>query len=89
MLVPAGEREDVVRAVEARIGAEYGVQRSDAVPVRGRGAESGEDDQTLSLRSTPQQRDGYSEQVVRTYKRMDERTKGVEVRSRGRTPRSA
>jgi len=71
MLVPPGEREEVVALVESRIVSEYAA--------RGETPKA----EMLHLHSLPLQREGYTERVVRSYERVD----GAEpARAGGSTP---
>ncbi len=71
MLVPPGEREEVVALVESRIVSEY--------TARGEPPKA----EMLHLHSPPLQREGYTERVVRSYARAD----GAEpARAGGSTP---
>lgn len=54
LVVPAAEREEVVRMVEAQIVAEYDLPRDEA-------------DREMVVRYPAVQREGYVEEVVKTY----------------------
>ena len=75
LVIPEAERPGVVRAVERRVAEEFGR----------RGAQ-GEDETLLDVAEPPVQRDGYVEQVIRTYARQEKDRNEEEER---RTRRSA
>ena len=77
LLVPEGERESVVGAVETRVSTTF----RDAAS----GVESGRG--TVTLRSAPVQGDGFVEETERVFERLPE--SGGAPTGKGKRPRGA
>jgi len=71
LVVPADEREAVVRAVERRVAEVFGPHAH------------ADDEILLDVAEAPVQRDGYVEQVIRTYARPEE-NRDQEANGRGK-----
>lgn len=74
MLVPMSERAEVVRAVEREISRTYGAQREAAAS--GASSQTGgegtiEGRASWAVHHPPVQKDGYVEEVVKTYEEVE------------------
>jgi hypothetical protein len=65
LLVPAPDREGVVRAIEEKITGMYGTHPREPTPPRDNAPQS------FDVVHPPTQREGFVEQVVTTYERVE------------------